>query len=158
MLDQKAYKIYKFSPNGKLLLSFGNKGEGPGDMQRPHYIRLTPENCLAVCEEIGYVSFFDAKGNFLKRNRVPKGLELTYINNNLYYGWEWKRKSKQQVLVNHRFSQSFNRHMNIRNLKFVALIHYLNINFKLAPGKAVKLLGIFIRGTALKMGLWALLG
>lgn len=100
VLDQKAYKIYKFSPGGTLLLSFGNRGQGPGDMQRPHYIRLTPENTLAVCEEIGYVSFFDTKGNFLKRIHVPKGLGLTYINDHLYYGWEWKRKSKQQVLVN----------------------------------------------------------
>lgn len=102
VLDQKAYKIYKFSPEGKLLLSFGNRGQGPGDMQRPHYICLTPENRLAVCEEIDYVSFFDTKGNFLNRIRVPKGLELTYINNSLYYGWEWKRKSKQQVLVNEK--------------------------------------------------------
>jgi hypothetical protein len=102
VLDHKAYKIYKFSPNGKLLLSFGNKGQGPGDMQWPHYIRLTPENRLAVCEEIGYVSFFDTKGNFLNRIRVPKGLVLTYINNSLYYGWEWKRKSKQQLLVNEK--------------------------------------------------------
>lgn len=100
VLDKKAYKIFKFSTNGKLLFSFGNKGQGPGDMQHPHYIRLTPENHLAVCEEIGYVSFFDARGNFLKRIRVPMGLELTYINNHLYYGWEWARKSKQQVLVN----------------------------------------------------------
>jgi hypothetical protein len=102
VLDQKAYKIYKFSPDGKLLLSFGNKGQGPGDMLRPHYICLTPENRLAVCEEIDYVSFFDTKGNFLNRIRVPKGLELTYINNSLYYGWEWKRKSQQQVLVNEK--------------------------------------------------------
>lgn len=100
VLDQKAYKIYKFSPRGKLLLSFGNKGQGPGDMQQPHYIRLTPESHLAVCEEIGYVSFFDTRGNFLKRIRVPKGLGLTFINNNLYYGWEWKKKSKQQALIN----------------------------------------------------------
>lgn len=102
VLDQKAYKIYKFSPKGKLLLSFGNKGQGPGDMQQPHYICLTPDNRLAVCEEIDYVSFFDTKGNFLKRIRVPKGIELTYINNSLYYGWEWARKSKQQVLVNEK--------------------------------------------------------
>ncbi len=102
VLDQKAYKIYKFSPDGKLLLSFGNKGQGPGDMQRPHYICFTPDNRLAVCEEIDYVSFFDTKGNFLKRIRVPRGLELTYINNSLYYGWEWKRKSQQQVLVNEK--------------------------------------------------------
>jgi hypothetical protein len=102
VLDEKAYKIYKFTPNGKLLLSFGNKGQGPGDMQKPHYIRLTTGNHLAVCEVIDYVSFFDTKGNFLKRIRVPKGLGLTYIKDNLYYGWEWRRKSKQQVLVNDR--------------------------------------------------------
>ncbi len=33
VLDSKAFKVYKFSPKGKLLLSFGSRGEGPGEFR-----------------------------------------------------------------------------------------------------------------------------
>ena len=100
VLDYKAYKVYKFSPEGKLILTFGNRGQGPADMARPHSVQFTAENNIAVCEVQGFISFFDNNGNFLKKIRIPKGLGLKYLNDNLFYGWEWKRKSKQQVLIN----------------------------------------------------------
>lgn len=99
VLDSKAYKIYKFSSQGRLLLSFGNKGLGPGDMGSPHYIKITEENKVVVCEVQGFVSFFDRKGNFLEKIRIPIGLGLKYLKNNLFYGWIWERKSRQQVLI-----------------------------------------------------------
>lgn len=102
VLDRKAYKVHKFSPEGKRLLSFGNKGQGPGDFAYPHYICVTEDKKLVVCEDMAFVSLFDLEGKFLKRIRLANGLELRYISSNLYYAWIWKKKSKQQVLLDNK--------------------------------------------------------
>ncbi len=99
VLDRKAYKVYKFSPTGKLLLSFGNRGKGPGDFAYPHHITMTPDGKIAVSEDTAFVHFFDKSGRFVDRMKVAKGLELTYINDNLFYAWQWRPKSKQQLLI-----------------------------------------------------------
>lgn len=99
VLDRKAYKVYKFSPTGKLILSFGNRGQGPGDFAFPHHISVTPDEKIAVCEVRDFVSLFNRDGAFLDRVKVPKGLELTYLNPNLFYCWIWKPKVKEQILV-----------------------------------------------------------
>ena len=102
VLDRKAYKVHKFSPEGKRVLSFGNKGQGPGDFAYPHYICVTEDKKLVVCEDMAFVSLFDLEGKFLKRIRLANGLELRYISSNLYYAWIWKKKSKQQVLLDNK--------------------------------------------------------
>ena len=41
-------KVFKFSPDGRLLAKFGQKGQGPGDFQSPGQIVFTPQGELAV--------------------------------------------------------------------------------------------------------------
>lgn len=43
VLDHKAFKVYKFSKDGKRLFAFGNRGDGPADFLTPHSISFTPE-------------------------------------------------------------------------------------------------------------------
>jgi hypothetical protein len=99
VLDRKACKVHKFSPEGKRLLAFGNRGRGPGDFAYPYYICVTEDKRLAVCEDMVFVSFFNTDGKFLEQIRLSNGLALQYISRNLYYAWIWQPESRQQVLL-----------------------------------------------------------
>ena len=79
VLDRKASKIYKFSPDGKLLLSFGSKGQGPGEFQAPHDIFIAQNEHIIVSEDIAFVSMFNAEGEFIERISAEKGLALTFF-------------------------------------------------------------------------------
>ena len=49
VLDISAYTVYKFSNEGKLLLSFGRKGQGPGDITFPNEVFFSHKttSCLS---------------------------------------------------------------------------------------------------------------
>ena len=43
LLDSRVYKVRKFSKDGKELLSFGSKGEGPGEFKSPSRLYYSPK-------------------------------------------------------------------------------------------------------------------
>lgn len=100
VLDDKNFKVHKFSKDGKRLLSFGERGDGPACFLSPHSIAITPGGDIVVNETRAFVSLFDRSGRFLKRIKVPRGLELYLLKKDLFFGWIWKPGSKQQVLLN----------------------------------------------------------
>ena len=99
VLDRKASKIYKFSPEGKLLLSFGSKGQGPGEFQAPHDIFIAQNGHIIVSEDMTFVSMFNAEGQFIERISAEKGLALTFLDENFFYAWVWDEGGRTQVLV-----------------------------------------------------------
>jgi hypothetical protein len=109
VLDEKAYKVYRFSNEGNLQLIFGNRGQGPGDFISPHSLYVTPDGNIIINDLRDYVSVFDKQGKFLNRIKISKGLDLNLLNPELFYGWIWTRKGKQQVLLdkNGEIKQSF---------------------------------------------------
>ena len=98
VLDGKEFKVLKFSPEGKLLLKFGQKGQGPGDFQSPDLLVLTPQNEIAV-HEISYVSFFKADGTFARRQELNGRLGLVYLGPNRFLAWDWTSDSRQQIML-----------------------------------------------------------
>ncbi|UCH96586.1 MAG: 6-bladed beta-propeller [Candidatus Aminicenantes bacterium] len=102
VLDAKAYKVYKFSVEGKYLLSFGNRGQGPGDFVMPHTIQISTDGNLVVNEQRDFASIFNTDGKFLERIKVKKGLGVYFIDYNLFYCWTWEKKHKQQLLINEK--------------------------------------------------------
>ena len=99
VLDRKASKIYKFSPEGKLLLSFGSKGQGPGEFQAPHDVFVAANGQIVVSEDIALVSIFDPEGQFIRRLSAEKGLALTFLEDNIFYAWGWDENGRTQLLV-----------------------------------------------------------
>lgn len=90
VLDIKAYKVYKFSPQGKQQLAFGQKGEGPGDFLRPYHIAITEKGEIAVSEDLNVVSFFDRQGKFITRQNLKQKVggivsSLKYAGPDLFY-------------------------------------------------------------------------
>lgn len=101
VLDRAAFKVHKFSPDGDLLLSFGGQGQGPGEFQAPHHISVLKNGSLAVSEDMAFVSLFDTEGNFLERLTAERGLGLTCISEDLFYGWLWAESGRTQHFFDH---------------------------------------------------------
>lgn len=102
VVDRLERKILKFDPKGNLTLSFGQKGQGPGDFQSPGRIILTEQGMIAVCEDMNDISFHKPDGEFIKRIHLSGRLSTGHIGKNHYYAWTWKPKSQQQVLVDEK--------------------------------------------------------
>jgi len=99
VLDRAEHRVYKFSPEGKLLLKFGNRGEGPGDFRGPNRITYTAEKNIVVCDDMYFISFFQTDGSFIKRIEINGRLAPGYIGEDRFYGWVWQPEGQQQVVV-----------------------------------------------------------
>jgi len=102
VLDRMEHKVYKFSPEGKLILSFGQKGQGPGDFQNPHLIAYSPKKQIIVADELYNLSFLNRDGSFVKRIHLDGRLGVGYIGEDRFYAWDWKEEGRSQVMVDSR--------------------------------------------------------
>ncbi len=68
VLDYKGHCIKKFAPDGNLLLTFGGKGEGPGEMIGAHRMAVDPGGSIVIFDIMNSkrFSFFDAQGVFVR--------------------------------------------------------------------------------------------
>jgi streptogramin lyase len=59
-------RIHKYSPDGKLLLSWGDRGDKPGEFSISHSVRIDKEDRVWSCDrENCRLQIFDGLGNFL---------------------------------------------------------------------------------------------
>jgi len=59
-------RVHKFSPDGKLLFSWGEPGPGPGQFRLPHSIFIDQRDRIWVPDRENHrIQIFDDKGNFL---------------------------------------------------------------------------------------------
>jgi hypothetical protein len=99
VLDRVEHKVHRFAPDGRPVLSFGRKGQGPGDLAAPASVVLTATGEIAVLEDLGFVSFFGTDGAFRRRLDLNGRLGLGYVGPDRFYGWIWRPEDRQQVLV-----------------------------------------------------------
>jgi hypothetical protein len=99
VLDRLEQKVFVFSPEGRLLTKFGQKGQGPGDFQSPGQIVFTSQGELAVLEDLFYISFLKSDGTFIRRLDLNGRLGLGLIGPDRFYGWIWRPEDQQQVMV-----------------------------------------------------------
>lgn len=101
-IDRKAYKVHKFSPEGDLLLSFGQKGEGPGDLKRPYRVFVSDNGEIIVSDVSNIISYFDNKGKFLSKYNVGSIgfiLAFTYAGNKTFFAQKYLDDTPSLVLV-----------------------------------------------------------
>lgn len=61
-------RVHKFSPDGKLMFSWGEPGPGPGQFRLPHSIFIDRRDRIWVPDRENHrVQIFDDKGNFLSQ-------------------------------------------------------------------------------------------
>ena len=58
-------RVHKYSPDGKLLLSWGKSGVGPGEFNLPHNIVCDPDGWVYVADRESHrIQVFDGNGKF----------------------------------------------------------------------------------------------
>lgn len=80
-------RIHKFSPDGRLLLSWGEPGKGPGQFRLPHSVRIDRKNRIWVPDrENNRIQIFDAKGKFLDQlTGLLRPTDLCFDNDDAVY-------------------------------------------------------------------------
>jgi DNA-binding beta-propeller fold protein YncE len=82
-------RVHKFTPDGRLLLSWGEPGIDPGQFIRPHNIAVDAEDRVYVADrECHRIQVFDADGHFLTMwHNIHRPCGITIgTDGNLYIG------------------------------------------------------------------------
>ena len=59
-------RIHKYSPDGELIKSWGTPGDGPGEFDLPHCVRVDPRNRLMVADRSNNrIQFFTLDGEYI---------------------------------------------------------------------------------------------
>ena len=79
ILDYKEAHIKVFDKNGEFIKTIGRKGQGPGEMGRPIFIQITPQEEVMVLDPVGRrLVFFSLDGKYLRQistARIPNPLD-----------------------------------------------------------------------------------
>lgn len=105
--DAKVSRVYRFSPQGILLVTFGREGQGPGDLYQPMSIAISPKNQLVICERNNYISIFSTGGQLIEKingnNLLPLASFFKYAGEDLFYAEKMDHSGRwDQVLLNRK--------------------------------------------------------
>lgn len=85
----RAFRVHKFSPDGKLLFSWGEPGTDPGEFNRIHSIFTDRDGYVFVTGSDNHrVQIFDSKGKYMTQwNNIYKatGIYISYAKQQLVY-------------------------------------------------------------------------
>lgn len=73
-------RIHKFSPDGRLMLSWGGPGNGPGEFRIPHGIAVNADGHVFVADrENSRIQIFSASGEFLDQwSGIARPCQITF--------------------------------------------------------------------------------
>ena len=105
VLDSKKYQVQKFSAEGKKLLTFGTRGEGPDGFRTPARMFFSGETGLVVTEMMNDATIFSKLGKVVKKINFAKTLgfifNIGYIGGNLFYAEKQGEKEvRTQIIMN----------------------------------------------------------
>ncbi|MFC2158308.1 hypothetical protein ACFLT9_10775 [Acidobacteriota bacterium] len=102
--SSRQHKIFKFSSQGDLIKSFGEKGQGPGDFNGPDNLSILDNKFLVIGEYALSlrISLFDLDGNFFKvlktKNSVYSPIALK--NNHVaYIGKNFRKQGNTTIAI-----------------------------------------------------------
>ena len=79
VLDSKESHIKVFNKMGGYIKTIGKKGQGPGEMRRPSFLQVTPQNEIVVNDSASRkLHFFALDGHFL---RAVSQTKMTFFSN-----------------------------------------------------------------------------
>lgn len=104
--------IFKFDNKGNFVISFGSKGQGPGELGNPSYLRVSPNDDIMVADSYNKLVIFNKDGSY-KNHIVFKTLCLealllenrNYLVKKLYPTPETKYMEFPVILLNGEFEE-----------------------------------------------------
>ena len=99
--------VFKFDRNGTYITSFGQRGQGPGEIQYGSYQRITKNDEIPIVDAHGFkLMVFDSDGNLLKESRLtfetsPLGIVIPLENGNYLI----RRLGGEKKGINEGFSE-----------------------------------------------------
>jgi len=83
VLDMKDNRVKVFDARGKFLRAFGKKGQGPGELNQPVGLLITPENEVLVEDALNRrLALFSLEGKFLRNISTATALGFSGIKMN----------------------------------------------------------------------------
>lgn len=77
VLDGKECRVLAFDAAGKFVRAFGRKGQGPGELNGPIGIAVTPANEIMVEDSLNRrLSYFARDGKFLRQQSTAQGMGM----------------------------------------------------------------------------------
>ena len=79
-------RVHKFSPDGELLLSWGDQGKGLGEFALLHNVGVDSRGRVLICDrENNRIQFFDGDGNYLEQWTDFTGPGDIWIRDDIIY-------------------------------------------------------------------------
>jgi hypothetical protein len=99
--DFQDLKIKVFDPDGRMVRTIGQKGEGPGEFQNVGEIALLPDDRLLVLDwEAHRVSLFDTEGRFVNSHKFLNwSYDIFLATNSFYFRDERIFGEKRKLVV-----------------------------------------------------------
>ena len=82
----REYSIFKFDKNGNFVTSFGRTGQGPGEVQRPMFIRISSKDEIYVLDKANTkLVIYGKDGELIRETPVdPSLVEVTPLDSGKY--------------------------------------------------------------------------
>jgi hypothetical protein len=82
----REYVLFKFDKSGNFVTSFGRKGQGPGELQRPVALKVNKQDEIMVTDRAKKRLFtFDKDGSFVRKTAFDSDIKAIYpLDNGLY--------------------------------------------------------------------------
>lgn len=117
VLDSKAHKIKVFNKTGQLVREFGEKGQGPGELDFPTNIELYFENQIIVFNMRGRkMSLFSRSGEFIKDLSMEKHGRISRIrvdSQGSFYAYSMLREESSRKIKVDKFDSNLDLVSNI---------------------------------------------
>jgi sugar lactone lactonase YvrE len=119
-------RVHRFSPDGKLIQSWGEPGTGPGQFRLPHGVGISPDNRVFVTDrENDRIQIFDRDGKFLDMwTHCQRPTDISFDKDGLVYVSELWWKPGSQSFTNGKIKYDLPGGVRVFDLAGNLLIHW----------------------------------
>jgi hypothetical protein len=123
-LDFKDRKIKVYEADGRFVRSFGKQGQGPGELDMPAGIHLTPDNELIVEDATARkLVYFGLDGTYIKHISLTEKFALALVNllmgpNGHFMGRELKLEEKKMFFEIQKFDHDLKPLFSLDKIEF----------------------------------------
>lgn len=77
--------VLKFDQKGNFITSFGRRGQGPGELMRPYYIRVDYKDDLVITDIVGKIVSFGKDGSYKEQVKTEQNMiQVLLLENGNY--------------------------------------------------------------------------